>query len=244
MAYFRPTVRGLQRLPYADDGSGSSAATLSLEGMAGNGQRSCTGWGGVPVLCPGPDAGVASFSLPLSSIPFNTSGDYFAILVTLNGPSLAGRNCHTPAGPADYVCAPTGDSLYDGTVDGSYVRALSTDPGYEALATDYHADTAQPGSSFVSHTAWPGDEVNGTYDAFDIAYLVNAVPVWPAPDVVGNNFGLALFEAAQLPASVDTTITYYSYDQPISGQLHVAVYVYNATDTPGDVLYGDVAGFV
>lgn len=246
MSNFRPTVRGLEKLPYALDGSGSSSGGTALTGMSGMGTMSCQGWDTI-VECPGPDAGIGSFSLPLASIPFNTSADYFAVLCNINGPTLDGRSCNVPAGPADYVCQGMGDSLYDGTVDvGSWVRSTGGGiPGYEAVPNDYHADTTQPGSWFTSHTSWPDNTMNQYFDPHNIAFLLNPAPVWPVPDVVNNHFGAVLFTLAQLPGAIETTISYFCYEQVFDGSLRLAVWAYNNTMDPGvDAFYGDVSFYV
>lgn len=246
---FRPTVLGLEKLPYAEDGSGSSSGQLDLTGMEGRGSLACQGWKTI-VECPGPDAGIATFTLPLAAIPFNTSGDYFAVLANIDGPSLGGRSCKTPAGPADFVCAASGHSLYDGTISGSWVRPTGSQappPNYEGLPNDYHADTAQPSTevNFLSHTSWPDDTMNNPYSPNNIGYLLNPSPVWPAPDQVNNYFGAVLFTLAQLPGAIETTISYFCYEQVFDGSLRLAVWAYNNTMDPGvDAFYGDVSFYV
>lgn len=253
MAQFRSIVRGLTRLPARDDGTGSSAIIITLDDMAGNGTRNCAGWEGELVVCPGPDSGAATFTAPLASIPYNTSADLFAVTAFINGPSLGGADCHTPLSPADFVCAGGGEAMYDGVIGGSYVRgamlgeAAYPDPGYVAVASEYHADNTVPPSGTVAHTAWPDDELNRD-DIVGVTgcFLVNGAPTWPVPDVIGNVFGMVLFTHAQLPAAIETIINYFSYDNPIAGQLHVGVLAYNINTPPGLLLHvpADVIGHV
>lgn len=252
MAFFRSNVYGLSKLPARPDGTGSYNGRIDLTGMSALGSRSCPGWNDAIVVCPGPGTGIATFRLPLSSIPYYTGGYLFAVRVDINGPSMTGASCHTPAGPADYVCQGSGHALYDGTVDGTYVCASrSTDPGYPdpgyfAMPSEYHADNSIEPTSFAANTSWPDDSMNNMADSgLRPGYLVNPAPVWPNPDLRGNTFGQCLFEHAQLPAAIETTITYFNYEQVIDGQLHVAVTVYNLNEPlPEDAYYGDVAGYV
>ncbi len=216
---------GLHRLPHRTDGTGSSSSRVPIFGLAGDATQNCPGFGGGVVICPGPDDGVGSFSVSLSAIPFDTGGDYFAVKAWVRGPSLGGASCIPALTPTSQPCSTSGEAHYDGTVSGTWVKAIAASPGYEALDPDYTASNVAS-LSFDARTDWPAE-------ASDHAFLVNSSPPWPAPDGAGNEFGMCLFTLAQLPAAIETEITFHSYDEPIRGELAVAVSVYMLED-PGD----------
>lgn len=207
--------------------------------MDAHGSINCADFDGNPVVCPGPDAGSDTFSASLASIGFNTGADLFAVTVGINGPTMSGAGCHTPIAPTDIPCSPGGQAFYDATVSGGdYVRAVGVevdfpgiypDPGYVYVPAEYHADSGEAGIN--AHTFWPDERPDlQTRVGTGLCYLINPSPTWPVPDVVGNTFGMCLFTLAQLPGAIDTTISYYNWEQDVEGQLTVGVSAYNIND--------------
>jgi hypothetical protein len=216
---YKRNVDGLTRLNYEPDGTGAHNARVRIDGLAGNGTQFCSGIG-----CPGPAAGEGTFSAVIGDINFFAGADYFTVGVNIRGPGIRGRGCKTPDGPTDTPCDVLhGEAFYDGVVEPDGWAKWSPDPpGWVSVPNTYE-DNNVDDNSVQAVTDWPSVFPH----QYDVARLINPVPVWPLVDGEGNVFGgMHLFTLAQLPSAISTTITYWGYNQPGIGFMTVSVSPY------------------
>lgn len=224
MSFTWPPV-GLHKLPSRSDGSGSYAIATRIRDLAGQGSRACLNYYGQLVQCPGPAAGIGEFSVALADVPFFTGADYFSVRCWVEGPVLGGADCVEPFAPTVSPCGTFGLASYDGVISPTpWVKATGGEPGHVDQSPEYTATNA--GEGFGAQVDWPPNA------GLDVAFLVNPVPVWPAPDAHGNDFGMVLFTLAQLPGAVSTVISYSSWNNPVGGRLWVGVIAFTLED-PG-----------
>lgn len=218
---YKTNIDGLTKLSYEPDGTGSSNAAQRFPGLAGDGTQNCSG-----VTCPGPDSGEQTFSVPVDPINFFHGGDYFRVGMNIRGPALRGAECKPPSGPTDSPCQIlAGEAYYDGLVTpGGWATADGLT--WTLAAVTFDADNTDD-NTIPASTDWPHVFPN----QHDVASLINPSPVWPAVDAEGNEYGgLHLFTLAQLPATIDVFISFWSYHQETLGRMTVAVTVYMEGD--------------
>ncbi len=230
---FDSTVDGLTRLsPQLYDGTSSSNRTVHFDAVTSTATTACAGFGDLIFTCPMNDVLPVSSSIGLGSIPFNVSADYFAVLVYINGPLVLGRGCGSSVSPTDSPCKGALCS-YDGTVDGDYVIRDSDEPSeWRAVASTYDAVTGSPVQAPGCKTEWPNPPGVDASALSSVAYLLNPAPVWPIPDGDGNEFGMCLFELAQLPAAIETSITEFAHHATLNGFWRVTVSAYVLGEEP------------
>lgn len=229
---FLTNVDGLNEV--AHNGAG-----FDMTGLSSFASFSCV-LGETSYLCEGGGIGDFSGTVDITDIPYDTTRDYYAVRLVLEGPKLAGAfaSCEEPPLPGLSPCDGVSGAFYDGTVSGGpfvTFNAVSLAPTFSAAPETFGGNTCQ--------VNWPDNNPA-------LSWLVNESPVWPvgspgSADAEGNLFGgLCLFTLAQLAALPPITVDldYYDHHQLLAGRFGVSVREYVVGETVAPVAIVDVIG--